>query len=130
MRDRFENEILRLVNGATINGDRAQRLPNTCSISFPGIEASSALTLLDENRVCCSAGSACRTGSADGSHVLRAMKLNADRVRGSLRFSFGRFNSDSDVERACGIVPEVIRKLRGLNSMAIADKGAALQPIR
>ena len=122
MRDRFENEILRLVNGATINGDRAQRLPNTCSISFPGIEASSALTLLDENRVCCSAGSACRTGSVDGSHVLRAMKLNADRVRGSLRFSFGRFNSDSDVEKACRIVPDVIGKLRGLPSFGVARR--------
>ena len=130
MRDRFENDILASVTGAAVNGDRARRLPNTSNISFEGIESSAVLLLLDRHHVCCSAGSACRTGSAEGSHVLRAMNLGSDRVRGSVRFSFGRFNSDSDVERACGIVPEVIRKLRGLNSMAIADKGAALQPIR
>ena len=130
MRDRFENEILASVTGAAINGDHARRLPNTSSISFEGIESGAVLLLLDRHHVCCSAGSACRTGSAEGSHVLRAMNLGSDRVRGSVRFSFGRFNSDSDVERACGIVPEVIRKLRSLNSTAVANKDAVLQPIR
>jgi cysteine desulfurase len=127
MRDRFENEITRLVNGVTINGDRARRLLNTSSISFAGIESSAALSLLDQHGVCCSAGSACRTGSAEGSHVLRAMNLSAERVRGSLRFSFGRFNSDADVEESCRIVPEVVGRLRGLSSGAVVDKQTALQ---
>jgi cysteine desulfurase len=88
------------------------RLPNTSSFSFGGIDSNAALLLLDRHGVCCSAGSACRTGSAEASHVLRAMYLNEDRARSSLRFSFGRFNSDSDVERALEIAPKVVEKLR------------------
>src|SRR5438270_12242653 len=73
MRDRFENGILDAVSDASINGDRAARLPNTSSFHFDGIESNAALLLLDRHGVCCSAGSACRTGSGEASHVLRAM---------------------------------------------------------
>jgi cysteine desulfurase len=121
MRDRFENGILEAVSGASINGDRAARLPNTSSFSFGGIDSNAALLLLDRYGVCCSAGSACRTGSAEASHVLRAMYLNEDRARGSLRFSFGRFNSDSDVERAIKIAPKVVEKLRQSSSPTLAS---------
>jgi cysteine desulfurase len=93
MRDRFEQGIMRKIGDASINGASAERLPNTTNCSFIGIESQSALLLLDRHRICCSAGSACRTGSADGSHVLRAMKLSeerqgeacASRLAGSIR---------------------------------------------
>ena len=75
-----------------------------------------ALALLDRHQVCCSAGSACRTGSVEASHVLRAMKLDAERIRGSMRFSFGRFNTETEVDKALDVVPEVISKLRRLSS--------------
>jgi cysteine desulfurase len=110
MRDRFENGILECVNGASINGDRAARLPNTSSLSFQGIDSNAALILLDRHEICCSAGSACKSGSSDGSHVLRAMHAE-DRAQRSLRFSFGRFNSDIEVDRALEIVPKVIARL-------------------
>jgi cysteine desulfurase len=127
LRDRFEVEILRNVSSAAINGDPASRLPNTSSISFVGIDSSAALPLFDRYGVCCSAGSACRTGSADGSHVLRAMKLHPDRVQGSIRFSFGRFNSEADVERAGRIVSEVISKLRRLSPATAPAQTAAFE---
>ena len=60
--------------------------------------------------------SACRTGSLEASHVLRAMKLDAERTRGSMRFSFGRFNTETELDKALEIVPEVILKLRRLSS--------------
>lgn len=116
MRDRFEGALLGSVTDAFINGTGASRLPNTSNISFDGIESQSALILLDRDGICCSAGSACKTGSVDASHVLRAMKVNAPRARGALRFSFGRFNSDSDLEQACEIVPNIVEKLRTLAS--------------
>lgn len=116
MRDRFEQGIAETIAGASINGTGAARLPNTSSVSFDGIESNGALMLLDQQRICCSAGSACRTGAHDGSHVLRAMKLPEERVRGSLRFSFGRFNTGSDVDRTLEALPQVIGKLRGLSS--------------
>lgn len=116
LRDRFEHGIVERVNGASINGTGAERLPNTSNISFDGIDAGGALILLDRQRLCCSAGSACRTGSHDGSHVLRAMKLPEERIRGSLRFSFGRFNTGSEVDHALETLPAVIGKLRGLTA--------------
>jgi len=112
MRDRFEKAVLETVSGASVNGAGAPRTPNTSSLSFEGIESSAALLLLDRHGICCSASSACRTGSQEASHVLRAMNPNGDGARRSLRFSFGRFNTDAQIDRAIGIVPKVIEKLR------------------
>src|SRR5438874_3182057 len=112
MRDRFEKSVLETVRGASVNGAGALRLPDTSSLSFEGIESSSALLLLDRQSICCSAGSACRTGSQEASHVLRAMNPNGDGARRSLRFSFGRFNTEAEIDRAIGTGPKVIEKLR------------------
>jgi len=112
MRDRFEKSVLKTVRGASVNGAGALRIPNTSSLSFEGIESSSALVLLDRQSICCSAGSACRTGSQEASHVLRAMNPNGDGARRSLRFSFGRVNTEAEIDRAIEVVPKVIEKLR------------------
>ncbi len=112
MRDRFEKAILETVSGASVNGAGAARVPNTSSFSFEGIESSAALLLLDRHHICCSAGSACRTGSQEASHVLRAMNPSGDGARRSLRFSFGRFNTEAQVDRVIEIIPRVIEKLR------------------
>ena len=116
MRDRFERCLLERISGASVNGAGAERLPNTSSIMFDDIESDAALLMLDQKNVCCSAGSACRTGSLKPSHVLSAMGLLGDEARGSLRFSFGRFNTEAEVDRVLKIVPEVIAKLRALAS--------------
>src|SRR6266480_647259 len=112
MRDRFEKSVLETVNGASVNGAGAARLSNTSSLSFEGIESSAALLLLDRQGICCSAGSACRTGSQEASHVLRAMNPTGDDARRSLRFSLGRFTTDPQIDRAIEVVPKVIEKLR------------------
>jgi cysteine desulfurase len=112
MRDRFEKSMFERVGGVSVNGASAVRLSNTSSLSFEGIESPAALLLLDRHGVCCSAGSACRTGSQEASHVLRAMNPSADGARRSLRFSFGRFNTDAQIDRAIEVVPTVINKLR------------------
>jgi len=112
MRDRFEKSVFEAVSGASANGAGADRIPNTSSLSFEGVESSAALLLLDRQGICCSAGSACRTGSQEASHVLRAMNPSSDGARRSLRFSFSRFNTDTQVDRAIEVVPRVIEKLR------------------
>jgi cysteine desulfurase len=114
LRDRFEQSVLKSVAGAEINGEREHRLPNTTNISFDGIESEGALILLDERGICCSAGSACTSGSVHPSHVLKAMGFSNHRARSSLRFSFGRFNTGEEVDIASAVVPEVIDKLRRL----------------
>src|SRR5207302_3868023 len=112
MRDRFEKAILDSTSRASVNGAGALRIPNTSSLSFEGIESPAALILLDRHGLCCSAGSACKTGSQEASHVLRAMNPNGDGARRSLRFSFGRFNTEAQIDRAIELVPRVIGKLR------------------
>lgn len=114
LRDRFEAALLEKVPGAVINGRLSPRLSNTTSVCFEDVEAQAVLLLLDREGLCCSAGSACRTGSAEASHVLKAMHLSDEGARGTLRFSFGRFNSEAEMEEACLIVPRVVAKLRNL----------------
>lgn len=116
-RNAFEDHMLRTVKGCSVNGHRELRLPNTTNLSFEGIESEGALILLDEKGVCCSAGSACTSGSIHPSHVLKAMGFSNDRARASLRFSFGRFNSPGDVSRACEVVPSVIARLREVSPL-------------
>jgi cysteine desulfurase len=118
MRDRFEKALLETVNGALVNGAGAERIPNTSSLAFEEIESSTALLLLDRHRICCSAGSACRTGSQEASHVLRAMNPKGDGARRSLRFSFSRFNTKVQIDHAIEIVPKVIEKLRQMSVSA------------
>jgi cysteine desulfurase len=114
MRDRFERSILEMVSGVSVNGVSAAagRIPNTSSLFFEGIESDAALLLLDRNGIYCSAGSACKTGSQEASHVLRAMNPNGDGARRSLRFSFSRFNTEAEIDRAVEVLPKVIEKLR------------------
>ncbi len=114
-RDRFEKEVQAKVEGTHVNGAGTERLPNTSNLRFDGIEADAALLLFDQKGLCCSAGSACRTGSLKPSHVMTAMGLSPDEARGSLRFSFGRFNTDADLVRALEIIPPAIAKLRSLS---------------
>ena len=130
MRDRFEKAILEKVRGASVNGAGAVRVPNTSSFSFEGIESPAALLLLDRHRICCSAGSACRTGSQEASHVLRAMDPGGDGARRSLRFSFGRFNTEAQVDGAIEIVPKVIEKLRGMATPTRTSAGSPVATAR
>ncbi|PYI78761.1 MAG: cysteine desulfurase NifS [Verrucomicrobia bacterium] len=115
LRDRFEKMLLERIAAARVNGIGAPRLANTSSVMFDEIESEAALMMLDQENICCSAGSACRTGSLHPSHVLSAMGLVNEQARGSLRFSFGRFSTEAEVDRALDVVPRVIEKLRALS---------------
>jgi cysteine desulfurase len=124
MRDRFETGVREKVPDTFVNGDQVDRLPNTSNLSCTGIESDAALLLFDRHQLCCSAGSACRTGSPEASHVLRAMNLSPERTRASMRFSFGRFNTEADVDKALEIVPAVIARLRELSPANVARESA------
>jgi cysteine desulfurase len=81
-------------------------------LSFTGLDAETLLLLLDRNGLCCSAGSACTSGSIHPSHVLKAMGMSDDRARSSLRFSFSRFNTMVEVERGISMVAAAVDKVR------------------
>jgi cysteine desulfurase len=116
LRDRLESSLLATIPGSSVNGAGAPRLPNTTNISFEGIQSDNALLMLDERGICCSAGSACTTGSVHASHVLKAMGLPEDRARASLRFSLGRQTTESEIAHAIETIPAVISKLRSLTA--------------
>ena len=120
MRDRFEQGLINTVSSIRVNGHRVHRLPNTSNLAIDGIDSEGMLMLLDQKGICCSAGSACTAGALEPSHVLRAMGYSNERARGSLRFSFSRFNSESEIDQALQIIPYAVEKLRGMNRGVLA----------
>jgi cysteine desulfurase len=118
LRDRLESAVLREVPGTAVNGERESRVPNTSNISFDRVEAESLLIALDLEGVAVSTGSACSSGTLEPSHVLRAMGFPAHRTQNSLRFSFGMFSTDADVDRVIAVLPGLVEKLRGLTKKA------------
>lgn len=116
LRDRFESALLAELEDVMINGDPEVRLPNTSNVAFTGVDAQAILLKLDQEGVCCSLGSSCTTGAVQPSHVLRAMHFSNERARSSLRFSFGRYNTEAELDKVLEIVPRVVRKLRQLSA--------------
>lgn len=112
LRDYFEQSLLNDLVDVQRNGKLEYRLVNTSNLTFHGIEAESALMLLDQEGLCCSIGSACSSGSKNPSHVLTAMGLSPAEARASLRFSLGCFTTEAEINRALEIIPRVITKLR------------------
>ena len=110
-RDRLERTLLECVPGLEVNGTAA-RIANTSNLHFPGIEGGALLLLLDQQNLAASAGSACRAGSVQPSHVLAAMGFGVDRARGSLRFSMSRLTTDEEIDRALEIIPRALERLR------------------
>lgn len=114
LRDHFENRLLAAVEGTSINGDPAHRLPNTSNLAFANVDSETLLLLLDEAGVCCSAGSACTSGSVNPSHVLKAMGHSDAHARSSLRFSFSRFNTLPETDHAVDVLIKAVAKIRAL----------------
>ncbi len=115
LRDRLEKTLLRDCPDARLNGDPANRLPNTANISFEFIEGEAILLLMDEKGICASSGSACTSGALEPSHVLRAMGVPFTAVHGSIRFSLSRFTTDEDIDTVCRELPPIIKRLRQLS---------------
>jgi cysteine desulfurase len=125
LRDRLEREILARVDNCIAVGARAERLPNTSNIAFSFIDSEAIVTLLDRAGIAASMGSACATGSFEPSHVLMAMQVPEDAVRGGVRFSLSRDTTDADIDRALEVIPGVIAKLRAISPFG-AEGGAPL----
>ena len=115
LRDKLENELLKRIPNAMINGDTEHRLPNTTSISFEYIEGESILLMMDELGICASSGSACTSGSLEPSHVLRAMGVPFTAAHGSIRFSLGSYNTEEEIDFIIEKLPPIIEHLRTMS---------------
>jgi cysteine desulfurase len=112
LRDRLQSGLLAALPGARVNGDGAERLPNTLSITFPGADGEALLMALDLDGLCASAGAACTSGSTTPSHVLSAMGLSVDEARATLRLSLGWSSTGGDVDHALRVMPGLVRRVR------------------
>ena len=113
-RDRLERGLLKL-EASGLNGKAALRVPNTTNIYFDGIEGEALVIALDLKGLAVSTGAACSSGAIEPSHVLTAMGLSRERAKASIRFSFGKQNTEEDVEFALGLIPETVARLRELS---------------
>jgi cysteine desulfurase len=125
LRDGFETRVLESIGGSILNGDPKRRLPNISNISFKDIEGEGLLINLDMQGIAVSTGSACSSGSLEPSPVIRAIGREDALARGAIRFSFGRFNTEEDVEQVLQRLPNSIAALRNLNvPKGMADRAS------
>jgi len=98
-----------------INGSAEQRVPNNLNISFNYVEGESLMMSLKDLAV--SSGSACTSASLEPSYVLRALGLNDEMAHSSIRFSFGRFTTEEEVDFAIEQIHTAVGKLRSLSPL-------------
>ena len=111
LRDILEEGILSL-EGAKLNGDKDLRLPHVSNISFEGVEGK-ALLIAVNKELAVSSGSACSSITTRPSHVLKAMGLEDELARSTIRFGLGRSTTRDQVEFAIAYVKETVGRLRG-----------------
>ena len=99
----------------TINGDLEQRVPQNLNISFAFVEGESLLMALKDLAV--SSGSACTSASLEPSYVLRALGLDDELAHSSIRFSFGRFTTEEEVDYAVSQIRGAVEKLRDMSPL-------------
>jgi cysteine desulfurase len=115
MRDRLQRVVLSCIEGTTVNGDGAPRVPNTANIRFDDIEGESLVIALDLKGLALSTGAACSSGAIEPSHVLIAMGLRPEQARASIRFSLGKQTTEEDIDFAIQLLPETVARLRELS---------------
>jgi cysteine sulfinate desulfinase/cysteine desulfurase-like protein len=114
LRDRLEKEITELVPGSRVNGDAADRLPNTLNMTLHGMRGESIVLTLDQKGVSLSSGSACRSGSPKPSHVLLALGLSEEEAHCSIRMSLGISNTLEEIEKTISLLGDMIKTSRNM----------------
>ena len=103
---------LEQIPGASFNGSREHCLPGTVNYSFRGVNGEALLSLLSNEGICCSSGSACSAGSLEPSHVLLALGLSHEMAQSALRFSLCEYNTMDEVQTIITKVTEAVNRLR------------------
>ena len=115
LREKLKKGILKSIPEVIINASNEKAVPNILNVSFNYIEGESLLAMLDMNGIAASTGSACASGEAGSSHVLAAMGVDPIAAQGAIRFSFGRSNTEEEIDYVLGVLPEIVAKLRAMS---------------
>lgn len=121
LRDKFEAQVRSRIKDVVMNGDREQRLGHLSNISFRFIEGEGLLINLDLAGVAVSTGSACSSGTLEPSPVIRALGVNDELARGSIRFSFGKDNNEDDVDYTVEVLSQAVERLRALSPLTLVS---------
>jgi cysteine desulfurase len=111
MRDRLHNRLTAQLDDIRLNGHPIERLPNTLSLSFKGLEANRILEEIGLE-VAASAGAACHSDTVTVSHVLEAMQIPMQWAKGTVRFSTGRMTTPEQIDKTVDVVVGAIKRLR------------------
>lgn len=111
LRDALRNGLDK-IDGTGFNGSREHCLPGTVNYSFLGVNGETLLSLLSNEGICCSSGSACSAGSLEPSHVLLALGLSHEMAQSALRFSLCEYNTIDEVQTIITKVTEAVNRLR------------------
>ncbi|BES71172.1 cysteine desulfurase [Marinobacter nanhaiticus D15-8W] len=112
LRERFLGAVL-AIDGVFLNGHAELTAPGIVNLSFEGVDGESLMLGLRELAV--SSGSACASASLEPSYVLRALGVSDELAHSALRFSFGRFTTEEEVDFAASEIATVLERLRELN---------------
>ena len=110
LRDQLETEICSNLDGVEVNGHRTQRLANTTNLSFHGVDGETLMKRMPEIAV--SSSSACTSAQLQPSYVLGAIGCSEGRIKGSVRFSLGRFNTTDEIMTTAEQVVNSVKALR------------------
>jgi len=114
LRDRFYKQVEHLEE-LYVNGSLTARVPHNLNLSFNYVEGESLIMALKDLAV--SSGSACTSASLEPSYVLRALGRNDELAHSSIRFTFGRFTTEEEIDYAAQKVCEAVTKLRELSPL-------------
>ena len=112
----FLTKLLETVENVKINSNTRQKLPHIISASFVGVDGESLAIKLNMEGVAVSTGSACSSNSLEVSHVMKAIGLNNEDAKGTIRFSLGKNNSYEDIDKAIAIIQKSVEELRAYSS--------------
>ncbi|HZJ95592.1 MAG TPA: IscS subfamily cysteine desulfurase [Thiopseudomonas sp.] len=98
-----------------LNGSATQRVPHNLNLSFNFVEGESLIMALRDMAV--SSGSACTSASLEPSYVLRALGRSDELAHSSIRFTFGRFTTEEEVDHAAGQIRQAVERLRDLSPL-------------
>ncbi len=112
LRDQLIDGLLNIPD-SRLNGPRGEkRLPNNVNVSFKDVDGESLLLNLDLKGVLASSGSACTSGAIDESHVLKAMGVERDYIKGSLRLTLSQYTSEDEIKEVIEIIRDTVKILR------------------
>jgi len=122
MRDHLIKRVLAEIPSTTLNGHRRKRIPQNANITFHLVEGESITLHLDMRGFAVSTGSACFSRSLEASHVILGIGGDHERAHGSVRFTFGRYNTIEDVDAVVETLAEVVRELRIISPLGKEEK--------